>query len=49
MTVQVDRIAAEVSFAAGASRRQHLHAAVGVPPQPYRNTFRARSGVPSGQ
>jgi hypothetical protein len=28
--------------------RQHLHAAIGVSPQAYRNTFRVRSGVPGG-
>ncbi|MGW2035114.1 MULTISPECIES: GlxA family transcriptional regulator [Streptomyces] len=39
----VDRIAAEVGFATGASLRQHLHAAIGVSPQAYRRTFqRAR-------
>ena len=42
----VDRIASEVGFATGASLRQHLHAAIGVSPQAYRNTFRVRSGVP---
>jgi transcriptional regulator GlxA family with amidase domain len=36
----VDRIAAEVGFATGTSLRQHLHAAIGVSPQTYRNTFR---------
>ncbi|WP_330336396.1 GlxA family transcriptional regulator [Streptomyces sp. NBC_00557] len=35
----VDRIAAEVGFATGASLRQHLHAAIGVSPQAYRRTF----------
>jgi transcriptional regulator GlxA family with amidase domain len=44
----VDRIAAEVGFATGTSLRQHLHAAIGVSPQAYRNTFRVRSGVPGG-
>ncbi|GGW46203.1 transcriptional regulator [Streptomyces lucensis JCM 4490] len=39
----VDRIAAEVGFATGASLRQHLHATIGVSPQTYRRTFqRAR-------
>ncbi|MEU6669061.1 helix-turn-helix domain-containing protein [Streptomyces sp. NPDC046727] len=39
----VDRIAAEVGFATGASLRQHLHAAIGVSPLAYRRTFqRAR-------
>jgi len=42
----VDRIASEVGFATGASLRQHLHAAIGVSPQAYRNTFRVRSGAP---
>ncbi|MFE3162079.1 GlxA family transcriptional regulator [Streptomyces sp. NPDC059224] len=36
----IDRIAAEVGFATGTSLRQHLHAAIGVSPQAYRNTFR---------
>ncbi|MEV5879042.1 helix-turn-helix domain-containing protein [Streptomyces sp. NPDC052101] len=35
----VDRIAAEVGFATGASLRQHLHTAIGVSPQAYRRTF----------
>ncbi|MCS0605472.1 helix-turn-helix domain-containing protein [Streptomyces sp. LP11] len=35
----VDRIAAEVGFATGASLRQHLHAAIGVSPGAYRRTF----------
>lgn len=35
----VDQIAGEVGFATGASLRQHLHAAIGVPPQVYRRTF----------
>ncbi|MGQ4419913.1 GlxA family transcriptional regulator [Streptomyces sp. SAS_269] len=35
----VDRIAAEVGFATGASLRQHLHASIGVSPQVYRRTF----------
>lgn len=43
----VDRIAAEVGFTTGASLRQHLHAAIGVSPHAYRNTFRAHSRVPS--
>ncbi|MFD9097717.1 GlxA family transcriptional regulator [Streptomyces collinus] len=37
--LSVDRIAAEVGFATGASLRQHLHAAIGVSPQAYRRTF----------
>jgi transcriptional regulator GlxA family with amidase domain len=41
----VDRIAGEVGFATAASLRQHLHAAIGVSPQAYRNTFRVRSGA----
>ncbi|MFF3466933.1 GlxA family transcriptional regulator [Streptomyces sp. NPDC002619] len=45
----VDRIAAEVGFATATSLRQHLHAAIGVSPQAYRNTFRVRSGVPGGK
>jgi transcriptional regulator GlxA family with amidase domain len=44
----VDRIAADVGFATGTSLRQHLNAAIGVSPQAYRNTFRARSGMPGG-
>ncbi|MEV5958622.1 helix-turn-helix domain-containing protein [Streptomyces sp. NPDC051987] len=39
--LSVDRVAAEVGFATGTSLRQHLHAAIGVSPQAYRNTFRA--------
>ncbi|MFJ8362479.1 GlxA family transcriptional regulator [Streptomyces sp. NPDC093984] len=35
----VDRIAAEVGFATGASLRRHLHAAIGVSPTTYRRTF----------
>jgi transcriptional regulator GlxA family with amidase domain len=38
--LSVDRIAAQVGFATGASLRQHLHAAIGVSPQAYRRTFR---------
>jgi transcriptional regulator GlxA family with amidase domain len=45
----VDRIAAEVGFATAASLRQHLHAAIGVSPQAYRNTFRARKVLPGGE
>ncbi|MGW0632427.1 GlxA family transcriptional regulator [Streptomyces sp. NPDC002758] len=45
----VDRIAAEVGFATATSLRQHLHAAIGVSPQTYRNTFRVRSGMPGGE
>ncbi|MCX3060882.1 GlxA family transcriptional regulator [Streptomyces beihaiensis] len=41
----VDRIAAEVGFATGASLRQHLHAAIGVSPAAYRRTFRAGERV----
>lgn len=37
----VDRIAAEVGFATGASLRQHLHASIGVSPQAYRRTFQS--------
>ncbi|MFD5791956.1 GlxA family transcriptional regulator [Streptomyces diastatochromogenes] len=37
--LSVDRIAAEVGFATGASLRQHLHASIGVSPQAYRRTF----------
>jgi hypothetical protein len=37
----VDRIAAEVGFATGASLRQHLHEAIGVAPLVYRRMFRA--------
>ncbi|MGW7420119.1 GlxA family transcriptional regulator [Streptomyces sp. NPDC054813] len=41
----IDRIAAEVGFATGTSLRQHLHAAIGVSPQTYRNTFRATAAA----
>jgi len=37
----VDRIAGQVGFATGASLRQHLHAAIGVSPLRYRQTFQA--------
>ncbi len=36
----VDRIAAEVGLATGASLRQPLYAAIGVSPQAHRRTFR---------
>ncbi|MFI5776255.1 GlxA family transcriptional regulator [Nocardia sp. NPDC051570] len=36
----IDRIAAEVGFATGASLRQHLQEAIGVTPLTYRRTFR---------
>jgi len=36
----VDRIAAEAGFGTATSLRQHLHAALGVSPTFYRNTFR---------
>ncbi|MQY28954.1 GlxA family transcriptional regulator [Nocardia aurantia] len=39
----IDRVAAEVGFATGASLRQHLHEAIGVSPLTYRRTFRAGS------
>lgn len=41
----VDRIAGEVGFATGTSLRQHLTEAIGVSPQAYRRTFRARAAV----
>ncbi|MZD09512.1 helix-turn-helix domain-containing protein [Streptomyces sp. SID5785] len=41
----VDRIAAEVGFATGASLRRHLHAAIGVTPVAYRRTFQV-DGAP---
>ncbi|MEU2621004.1 helix-turn-helix domain-containing protein [Streptomyces sp. NPDC007157] len=44
----IDRIAAEVGFATGTSLRQHLHAAIGVSPQAYRNTFRATATATAG-
>ncbi|MFF2040995.1 GlxA family transcriptional regulator [Kitasatospora sp. NPDC058170] len=37
----VNRIAERVGFGTGASLRQHLHTAIGVPPGAYRRTFRA--------
>ncbi|TYK44009.1 helix-turn-helix domain-containing protein [Actinomadura decatromicini] len=36
----VDRVAERAGFGTAASLRQHLHAAVGVPPSAYRATFR---------
>ncbi|MGW6358557.1 GlxA family transcriptional regulator [Streptomyces sp. NPDC055092] len=44
----VDRITAEVGFATAASLRQHLHAAIGVSPHAYRNTFRVHGGTSGG-
>ncbi len=44
----IDRIAMEVGFGTGASLRQHLHAAIGVSPQAYRNTFRVQPAAPGG-
>ncbi len=41
----VDRIAGEVGFATGTSLRQHLTESIGVSPQAYRRTFRARAAV----
>ncbi|MFD0277635.1 GlxA family transcriptional regulator [Kitasatospora sp. NPDC127111] len=37
----VNRIAERVGFGTGASLRQHLHSAIGVPPGAYRRTFRS--------
>ncbi|MFI6846321.1 helix-turn-helix domain-containing protein [Kitasatospora sp. NBC_00085] len=37
----VNRIAERVGFGTGASLRQHLHTAIGVPPGAYRRTFRS--------
>ncbi len=36
----VERVAAESGFGTAASLRQHLHAAIGVPPLTYRRTYR---------
>jgi transcriptional regulator GlxA family with amidase domain len=36
----VERVAAEAGFGTAASLRQHLHAAIGVPPLTYRRTYR---------
>lgn len=36
----VERVAAESGFGTAASLRQHLHAAIGVPPLSYRRTYR---------
>ncbi|WP_406193283.1 helix-turn-helix domain-containing protein [Kitasatospora sp. NBC_01560] len=36
----VNRVAERVGFGTGASLRQHLHSAIGVPPGAYRRTFR---------
>lgn len=36
----VDQIASQAGFGTAASLRQHLHAAIGVPPMTYRRTFR---------
>ena len=37
----VDQVAARAGFGTGSSLRQHLHAALGVSPRGYRDTFRA--------
>ncbi|WP_119582389.1 GlxA family transcriptional regulator [Streptomyces europaeiscabiei] len=42
----VDEIAGHVGFGTGTSLRQHLHAAIGVPPLTYRRTFRAGADAP---
>jgi transcriptional regulator GlxA family with amidase domain len=36
----IERVAAESGFGTAASLRQHLHAAIGVPPLTYRRTYR---------
>lgn len=37
----IDQVAARSGFGSGSSLRQHLHAALGVSPRAYRDTFRA--------
>ncbi|BCL18137.1 GlxA family transcriptional regulator [Micromonospora sagamiensis] len=43
----VDRVASEAGFGTAASLRQHLTAAIGVPPMTYRHTFRADRPAPT--
>jgi transcriptional regulator GlxA family with amidase domain len=43
----VERVAGAAGFGTTASLRQHLHAAIGVPPLAYRRTFR-RTSVAGG-
>ncbi|MEV8568327.1 helix-turn-helix domain-containing protein [Streptomyces sp. NPDC051322] len=43
--LSIDRIAQEAGFGTAQSMRQHLQAALGVPPTVYRRTFRAGAGV----
>ncbi|MFJ8585807.1 GlxA family transcriptional regulator [Streptomyces sp. NPDC093595] len=45
--LSMDRVAAEAGFGTAQSMRQHLQAALGVPPTVYRRTFRA-DRVPGG-
>ncbi|MCP3821919.1 helix-turn-helix domain-containing protein [Streptomyces sp. A3M-1-3] len=42
--LSVDRVARDAGFGTAQSMRQHLQAALGVPPTVYRRTFRAGSG-----
>ncbi|XTZ15747.1 GlxA family transcriptional regulator [Micromonospora echinospora] len=45
----VDRVAGEAGFGTAASLRQHLTAAIGVPPTAYRSTFRAGRPATAGE
>jgi transcriptional regulator GlxA family with amidase domain len=42
--LSVDQVARRAGFSTATSLRQHLHAAIGVPPTAYRRTF-TRSGA----
>jgi transcriptional regulator GlxA family with amidase domain len=43
--LSIDRVAEQSGFGTATSLRQHLHAAVGVPPASYRRTFRGPVGA----
>ena len=44
----IDRVAEQAGFGTATSLRQHLHAAVGVPPASYRRTFRGPLAADGG-
>ncbi|HZE41272.1 MAG TPA: helix-turn-helix domain-containing protein [Stackebrandtia sp.] len=43
--LSIDRVAIDAGFGTGTSLRQHLHAALGVSPRAYRNTFRGQEAL----
>ncbi|RJL27114.1 GlxA family transcriptional regulator [Bailinhaonella thermotolerans] len=45
----VDRVAERAGFGTAVSLRQHMTAAIGVPPTTYRHTFRAAGPAPAGR